>query len=122
MLTQYLETARRAFMWTSFSPDKLADYLISECDNFNFNNQTSFDYVDFLEAYLTEHPQYKEDIKREFKGLLAIDEVKTTLKDFGNSVKRLTIKATEFNYEAQKAKYNNNQKWYNNLKPKRKRK
>jgi len=30
MLTQYLETARRAFMWTSFSPDKRSESIVKE--------------------------------------------------------------------------------------------
>jgi len=99
-------------------PSKLADYIISECDNFNFTHQTEFTYADFLNAYVSQQPQHKEAMKRQFLGLMRGD-IMDTFKDFGNSVKQFTIKATELNYEAQKAKYNNNQKWYNNLKPKR---
>lgn len=48
-------------------------------------------------------------------------KVSSTFNEFGESVKQFTIKATEFNYEAQKAKYNDNTKWYNQHIKRRKR-
>jgi len=101
-------------------PSKLADYIISECDNFNFTHQTEFTYADFLNAYVSQQPQHKEAIKRHFIGIMRGD-LMDTFKDFGDSVKQFTIKATELNYEAQKAKYNDNKKWYNQFPKRRKR-
>jgi hypothetical protein len=102
-------------------PSKLADYIISECDNFNFTHQTEFTYADFLNTYVSQQPQHKEAMKRQFLGLMRGDILETG-RDFGNSANQYTIKATYFNYEAQKAKYNDNQKWYNQFQNKRKRK
>lgn len=98
-------------------PEKLADYLISECDNFNLNNRTSFDYSEFFQLYLNERPQYKKDMTTQFKGLLAIDEIKTAFTELGKSLKVVSIRLGDLNIEPPKT----NTKWYNQFKKRRKR-
>lgn len=100
----------------------LADYLISECDDFNFNNQTELNYIDFLNAYVSQHPQYKKDMVTPFSGLVFTEGINSAFQNLGESVKQFTLEAVKLKRDSLEARRNGNQKWYNNFKPKRKRK
>jgi len=98
---------------------RLADYLIEECDNFNFNNQSELNYADFLNAYISQHPQYIEDCKREFKGIGA-NRAAILLNAGKMEVGK--YKSPEFPTEKWSSfRPNGNQKWYNQFPKRRKR-
>lgn len=101
------------------SANTLADYLISECDNFNLNNQTEFNYMDFLNACVSQHPQYKKDMAMPFSGLVFTDEAQKAFEEFGKATKQFILTATKLESESLEARRNGNQKWYNQFQNKR---
>jgi len=127
-------------------PKELAEWLIDECATYNLENETYLAPIDFLEAYTKQHPQYVEDCKRDFRGLVNTDELKanreamrqnagkmevgkyeadfevsSVFNEFGESVKQFTLIATKLQNESLQARRNGNQKWYNQFPKRRKR-